>query len=321
MPITRTMEQLRARQVLRAAGLAPDVELRRVPTASNEVWLSPAHVIRIATGPRAARLRHEADVAALLPAGALHPGVVARGTLPWGEWTVSWRVGGTTLAAVWPTLGRADRRMAVHQLAGALTWYHRTPLTPEQRNRLTVATAADDPHPWAAVADLAAALQDRPDVDPVLVADALASIDDAAGALADGLGGLVHGDPHFDNVLWHQGRVVAVVDAEFARPTLLDADLDVLLRFCEAPSLHRADDGAGPTAHELQDVRAWLSEDLPHLFCSAGLDERLRALALAYDLRAWSALPVSPPGEPMASHHPARRITRLLGGRSPVPAW
>lgn len=310
---------LRARQVLRAAGLAPDVEVRRIPTASNEVWVSPAHVIRIATGPRAARFRHEAQVAALLPTGALHPGVVAQGTLPWGEWSVSWRVEGETLASVWPSLGRADRRLAVHHLAAALTSYHRTPLTPELRGELAATTAADDPHPWSAVTGLAEALQARPDVDAGVVADAAAAVLDAAGALADGLSGLVHGDPHLDNVLWHRGRVVALLDAGFARPALLDTDLDVLLRCYEAPSLHRA--GGGPTADELRELRGWLAEDLPHLFRSPGLDERLRALALAYDLKAWLSLPASPTGAVLPTHHPARRIIRLLGGRPLVAAW
>ena len=48
---------------------------------------------------------------------------------------------------------------------------------------------------------------------------------------------LVHGDLHFQNVLWDGEHVTALLDLEFARAAPPDLDLDVLLRFCVVPFL------------------------------------------------------------------------------------
>ena len=48
---------------------------------------------------------------------------------------------------------------------------------------------------------------------------------------------LVHADAHFGNLLWHNGRISALLDFEGARPAPPDLELDTLLRFLREPQL------------------------------------------------------------------------------------
>ena len=50
----------------------------------------------------------------------------------------------------------------------------------------------------------------------------------------------VHGDLTFENVLWHEGEITALLDVEWARPGPKDLDLDILLRCAAYPQLHVA---------------------------------------------------------------------------------
>src|SRR5690606_22131923 len=79
-------------------------------------------------------------------------------------------------------------------------------------------------------------LRGRPHVDPGLLRDAESMVRGDAPAIepftADTL---IHGDLHFENVLWDGYVITAVLDFEFSRGAPIDLELDVLLRFCAFP--------------------------------------------------------------------------------------
>jgi len=65
--------------------------------------------------------------------------------------------------------------------------------------------------------------------------------------------GLIHGDLHFENVLWNKGRVSALLDFEYATTGPIDLELDMILRFCAHPYLFVPDgmeDMAKPEAYQ-----------------------------------------------------------------------
>ena len=111
------------------------------------------------------------------------------------------------------------------------------PASPRTRRPQLLAAGAPATDPLLAALERAG---DLPYVDPV------AMVSDAAGGCASTRAVLdpfdvarrsIHGDLHFQNVLWdgeHGAR--AVLDLEFARAAPPDLDLDVFLRFCAFPS-------------------------------------------------------------------------------------
>src|SRR5688572_22878140 len=118
-----SMAVARARHALAKAHLDPNVELQRLNSVTNEVWLAGDHVVRVNRHP-VQRLWREATLTSLLPDEVKAPKVVAYGGIIGADWMVTERARGEILARCWPTMGEPDRRSAVAQLAGILLGLH-----------------------------------------------------------------------------------------------------------------------------------------------------------------------------------------------------
>jgi aminoglycoside phosphotransferase (APT) family kinase protein len=152
-----------------------------------------------------------------------------------------------------------------------------------------------------------------------------------AGAMADAVGWvrtlrtaldpfvattLVHGDLHFQNVLWDGERVTAILDLEFARAAPPDLDLDVLLRFCVVPFLFvPVGRESEATAEDYADVPFWVRDDYPELFAHRRAFDRLRLYAVGFDVRDLLANPPTRPTNELTRHHPYRRLLATLRGQ------
>lgn len=307
--------RLRAQRVLQEIGLAPGDEIvERAPSLANEVWVLGDQVLRINPMPGSHRLRTEAALAAALPAKVGYPRVLETGVSRMGEWILSERVHGEPLSRVWGDLDETQRRRATHDLGERLQLIHATPPPP----------AADDARPESPhvieadrLADLLAQARLLPNVDPAVVDGATRMIARCAPLVADSSQWvLVHGDLHFENVLWSDGRITAVLDFEFARRAPCDLDLATLLRFCARPTLHVADDYAAVThAVDYRHVPGWLWEVYPELFAAPNLRERLALYLLAFDLSQLVRQPPHLPGADLPPFHPYNRVRRAVEGR------
>ena len=91
-----TLAELRARTALRRAGLDPSVDLERASSVTNEVWLTPTHVVRV-NRTRDSRLAREAVLAPALPEVVGYPKVIAYGGRQGEDWIVVERVPGVPL--------------------------------------------------------------------------------------------------------------------------------------------------------------------------------------------------------------------------------
>lgn len=313
------LAEVRARSALQSAGLDPAVPLQRVSSVTNEVWLSPDHAVRVNRG-RGDRLAREAKLAATLPVEVGYPRVLAHGRGSGQDWLVMERVPGEPLAHLWPEMAPVVRRHAVRQIASRLAALHRTE-APEDL------PAVDDPpqllQPSATdpVAPVLGALHQAarlPNVDPILIHDAGELVKTAAESLLPvDATTLVHGDVTFENVLWANGEVTALLDVEWARPGPADLDLDVILRCCAYPHLHVAEAHASrTTAEDYADVPHWLADDYPELFGHPRLFERLRVYAVAYNTRELLAAPPQIPRVGLPKHHAINRLGRLVDGHS-----
>ncbi len=308
--------RLRARLALQASGLGAVTQLERIEATSNEAWRAGPFVVRVCTTPGSDRLLNEARVAAQLPASIPYPGIVARGMSGTSTWLVTERVAGITLGRVWPDLDPDQRRRAVSQLAEVLRAFHQLPASLS-----TMDQSPECPHPLPAprLATLVERLRQLPGLaaaDPTLldqVTEHLAAHGDALDAGPPAT--LVHGDLHFENLLWHAGRVSAVLDLEWSRPGPPDLDLDILLRFCADPGNQVSPDYARRIgAGQFRQVPTWLREDYPELFAHPRLHERLDLYGLAYDLRQLLRHPPRDGTVAFAPHHPLRRVRRRLDG-------
>jgi hypothetical protein len=130
---------------------------------------------------------------------------------------------------------------------------------------------------------------------------------------------LVHGDLHFENVLWDGDHVSAVLDLEWARPGPADLDLDILLRFCADPGLHVAADYERLARRDdYRQVPIWLRAAYPEVFSAPRLVDRLVVYSLAYDVRQLLQSPPTVPAADLPPHHPWNRIRRVVGHRTHI---
>lgn len=313
------LAEVRARTALQAAGLDPSVPLQRVSSVTNEVWLTPDHAVRVNRG-HGDRLAREALVAAALAPEVGYPPVVASGSGSGQDWLVMERVPGEPLAHHWPEMSPVVRRRAVRQIAQRLAALHRTPAPDD------LPVVEDPPQvlrwcgrdPITPVLDALWCAARLPNVDPMLLHDARELVQRCAGALTPYQAStLVHGDVTFENVLWADGEVTALLDVEWARPGPPDLDLDVILRCCAYPALHVAEAHAGRTRDEdYADVPYWLTDDYPDLWSHPRIFERLRLYSIAYDVRALLRSPPETPRIGLPKHHPLNRLGRVVEGHS-----
>jgi len=301
----------RAKYALDAAGLASNVELTRAQSVTNEVWLTPDHVVRV-NRKADHRLRREALLGPVLPAEVKYPKVVAYGASSGFDWLIVGRSPGRPLSRCWPTMSEAQRRNAVRQLAGVLKSLHAT-TAPDGLDDVGAPQLLESGTGQSPVAPLLAGLQRArtlPNVGAGLV-DQLTEIVRTTQSVLEpfDVPTLIHGDLTFENVLWDDDAIAGLIDFEWSRAAPPDLELDVLLRFCAFPELHVADDYVDETAAQnYRVVPHWIREHYLDLFTTRYALERLRIYAIAFDVRQ---LLMSPPTAPLHDLPPSHELQRL----------
>lgn len=308
----------RARRALDEAGLDLDVPLTRASSVTNEVWLTDEYVVRVNRHPNQ-RLRREAALAPLLPNEVGYPGIVAYGGQMGADWLIVRRMPGTVLSRCWPGMTVDERRESVRQLSNILRHLHRVVCPPDLPEIDTPQLLS--PHAFRAVDPLLEAL-DRamslPHVEPLMLAELKDLVLDTCAVIEPfDNRTLIHGDLHFENVLWDGQRVTALLDFEWAHAGPPDLELDIFLRFCAYPYLHVAEDYEHLTrAEDYADVPSWMTEFYPELFDAPNIFERCRIYSIAYDVRELLLFPPPRPPRELSKHHPYNRLERTLQGRS-----
>jgi hygromycin-B 7''-O-kinase len=294
--------------------------LERVDSVTNEVWMTPEYVVRL-NRDTSLRLQREAILSQTLPAEVDYPPLINYAGEVGSDWLVVRRMPGIPLSRAWPHMDQRERRDAVRQLAERLRVVHQ--VTCPELAGLHDLPQLLDPAPTGAQAT--ARLQEAIDragrlahVDVGLLSDVSRLVGSTATAL-DPFDDrtVVHGDLGFENVLWHDGQVTALLDFEFARPGPPDLDLDVFLRFCALPKLHVAPDYEDETrAEDYAEVPWWLAEDYPELYAHPRQLDRVRIYSVAWDVRELLAFPPSAPLHRLHPHHPYQRLAHVLRGTS-----
>jgi aminoglycoside phosphotransferase (APT) family kinase protein len=304
------LAELRARRALANANIEVAGSLEPIESVTNEVWAAGDVVVRVNRRLHS-RLRREAEVAELLDPEVPYPRILAVGKGNGDDWVAVERVPGMPLVRCWHALGQDTRRQAVEELAWILRRLHATEVPPEL-------AGAEDPPQLLQPGPLAT----EPLLDAIESARGMEFVD--RGVLEELRGyvrvkrstldpfdstRLIHGDLHFQNVLWDGGHVAALLDLEFARPAPADLDLDVFLRFCAYPALFVPEGREHEAKREdYDDVPTWLRESYPELFAHPDLVDRLRIYSIAFDMKALLASPPRGPLNSLTHRHPYRRL-------------
>jgi hygromycin-B 7''-O-kinase len=317
--VSDSFAMARARRALAEAGLDYQMPLRRADSVTNEVWLSDEYVVRVNRRPNQ-RLRREAVLGPALPPEVGYPEVIGYGGALGADWLVLRRIGGVVLSRCWPTMEEDARREAVHQLAARMRAIHQFPppleLPPTDSPQLLGAETGR-----ATVAGLLDELDEAltlPFIDRSLIEETREIVNRTAAHLEPWYPTtLIHGDLHFENVLWDGEKITAVLDFEYARPGPPDLELDVFLRFCAFPYLHVAEDYEHLTrAEDYASVPRWVAEAYPELFSGEHLYDRVRLFCIAYDVRDLMLHPPQRPPREISQHHPYNRLSRTVRGHS-----
>jgi aminoglycoside phosphotransferase (APT) family kinase protein len=233
----------------------PSVGLWCVRTGENEVWLTDEHAVRLSSGRFPGAYAHEARVVEVLSGSVPVAAVLANGEAEGTEWILSRRVRGSSLARAWPTLDEFARRRAGVELGSIIRAMHATPTPPDLDNPWLARAFAEESlvkdayhaPPWIHQRLLSAASE--------LVGVDSATLSEIGDYITSRLPCfhpqekkvLTHCDLHFDNLLWAEDTVTAVLDFEGSRLAPPDQELDTIVRFVQTPT----DYVAGPNGREI----------------------------------------------------------------------
>lgn len=283
-----------------------------VESESNDVWSIGELFLRVCWRGDRARLEREMLVAAHLPDGVPYPAVVASGRDEALSWTVTRRLPGSTVSALWDTLSVDERRAVIRQHAQILEALHawrpppgvsealrRRPLV-DPDEPATIVGADVNPLPISRASLLVEPARRLPFVDPGVidaVADRFQELRTSDPFLTDDLV-VVHGDASTANLLWHHGRVVALLDFEWVRWGPCDLELSPFIGFMGGRSV----------------VLSWLEEDYPRLFGHPDLVERLWLYHLAGALRGVIVWPPRRPEDALRPDGALWELRRAIEG-------
>jgi hygromycin-B 7''-O-kinase len=282
--------------ILRDLGLS-DTQIEPVESYSHAVWLTAEHVVHYHVIGPAGRLEHEARVAARLPAEALYPEVVAVGREGEHDWLVTKRVPGVPLSAAWPWMTQRERHDAVFQAAAALRAFHRAPVT----DLIPPCLQGGVP-----------ALSRRALIERLLAAG-LVGLSPLADAVDDGPSIMAHGDFSFNQVMWCDGCVTALLDLEMSHAESPDWDLPSFLGFCADPARmvpEHLEEASRP--EDYREAPGWLRQAYPEMFGHPRQRDRLLLHFLVFRSDELLADPTRVDQIVSASHKEVRAIETLL---------
>jgi aminoglycoside phosphotransferase (APT) family kinase protein len=200
---------------------------------TNATWLGRAIVLRVSTEQGSDALLREADLAPLLPSEVGYPRIIETGVSDGYAWMLTERVDGDNLGALWPALDWHSRAVALRQLSERAKTVHRVDVASAARR-----VSTRSPFYAANAAEADSALR-RIANHGLLSATQVAALRRSLGrfwpALSLAPPVLNHGDLSPENALWRDGRVVALLDFEYAIVAPVELDLNELLKAVFAP--------------------------------------------------------------------------------------
>jgi scyllo-inosamine 4-kinase len=279
---------------------------------SNATWLAGGLALRISVELGTDNIRREARLASLLPPEVGYPQIIETGVNEGHEWSLAKEASGQNLGELWSVLDWDNRIVALRQLWDKAQAVHSVSVsaasTYTRKHSPFYASNAEEAEASAARLQEAGVLASRQ------VAVLVDALDRFWTALPSAPRVLNHGDLCRENVLWHDGQVVALFDLEFAVIAPIELDLNELLKCAYAPP-ERDDslpdsDGAG-----LQRMQEAVADLAVAALANPGGTDLLLGYAILLEL--WSMenwLSKWDGQEPFDDWQPYRTLTALADG-------
>jgi len=286
---------------------------RRAGGWTNATWLAGGLALRLATQPGNENIRREARLAALLPPEVGYPPVLETGVTDGYEWSLSKEIPGRNLGELWPELDWEQRTAALRELWRKIRAVHSVHLA-AARNLAREQPWFNAPGPQEAKANLNRlvdlGLFSRRQADRLEeMLKPFWRVRPSATCV------LNHGDLTIENALWHEGRVVALLDFEFAVIAPLELDLNELVKMAFAPS-EWPDPLPDPDGAGLQSLRAAVAELALPLLDHPGGCHLLLGYAILLELWLLETWLAHPEGEgPLETWQPYRMLLSLTDGQ------
>lgn len=305
----------RARHALQQAGLPTDDDIVQANSTRNEVLIAGDYVVRVNREPNQ-RLHREAALVSELPIRVWTPRVVGHGGEIGADYLIVARRPGQPLSRAWPAMAPRDRRFAIAQLAEALDDLHNTPVPstlPRLRRSTHLLDDGDGPtlRPvWKAIG----AMRRQHQPDHALIDRIEATVAERAHLFdVFPVSHLIHGDLTFENILWDGRQISALLDFEWCRGAPPELDIDSIARYCKYPFAHVPEAAATEQRPEdYAEVLGWLSADLPELFGTPDLEDRLLVIDIAFELHELMAHPELGARDELGPLHPLNRLAARL---------
>ena len=200
---------------------------------TNAVWLSEGLVLRLSTRQGNPSLLREVQLVRLFPPGVGYPQLVEYGTTSGHAWTLANRLPGESLGSAWSGLSLEQRVTALQGLWERAQAVHSVPGFKAARI-VSGETWFNSTDPAKAEAGLAHLAEER-----ILTGRECRALQEALACFwrvkpaAPCV--LCHGDLTPDNAVWDGGRLVALLDFEFAVMAPVQLDLNHLVKCAYGP--------------------------------------------------------------------------------------
>jgi scyllo-inosamine 4-kinase len=200
---------------------------------TNAVWLNGGYALRVSKQMNSDIIRREVERAKILPQSVGYPRNIATGVIDGYEWSLSERICGTVLSDVWHGLNWQEKAKAVRQVYDITVDVHS--VSAENVKHITLDRA------WYNSFDRSESLADieRYIANGLFSPQQGKNLCDALMRFyeckTDATHVLCHGDITLDNLLWHDGNVVSLLDFEHAVIAPKQLDIHSLVNLALVP--------------------------------------------------------------------------------------
>ena len=262
---------------------------------TNAVWLNGDVVLRLSKERGSDRIRREVERTKALPPSVGYPRSIATGIIDGYEWSLAERIQGQPLSNIWDKLSWVEKAIAVRQILAIMDGVHSVAVS--KIEHLTLRTA------WynqfdkdSSFADIERYVERKiftPQQGRVLrdILERFYFWKNRADCV------LCHGDITMDNLLWHDGNVVSLLDFEHSVIAPCQLDVHSLVNLALVP--HDVVLLVEPGPGAVQYVKEMIALFAPYLSEQCGKD-----LFLSYNvlfrqrfLEFWLANPEKEIGE------------------------
>jgi len=280
---------------------------------TNATWLADGRALRLSIKPGSEAIRREARLAALLPLDTGYPTILETGVTEGYEWSLSMEIAGESLGQVWHGLNWNERITALRQLWQKAQAVHSV--------EISAAAYLSRHQAWFNVinpeqaAVQAAGLAHQ----GILSAHQVDILDNALfrywTALSKAGCVLNHGDLTLDNAIWNEGRVVALLDFEFAVIAPAELDLNELVKCAFGPG-ETGDPPPDPDGACWEQLQQAVTDLAMPVLDHQGGNDLLLGYAILLELWLLVDWLAHPEGEgPFEQWQPYRRLVSLVDGK------